>query len=75
MKKTLLFLIALYRRYFSPDTGIFRRKMPTCVFYPTCSAYSEEAITKYGVFKGGYLSIRRIIRCHPRQKNNIDMVQ
>ncbi len=75
MKKPLLFLLRKYRRYFSPDTGIFQRRMPTCVFYPTCSAYSEEAIMKYGAIKGGYLSLRRIARCHPWQQKHIDMLQ
>lgn len=75
MKKPLLFFIATYRRYFSPDTGVLRKKMPTCVFYPTCSAYAEEAIIKYGALKGGYLSLRRIARCHPWQKKHIDTVQ
>jgi putative membrane protein insertion efficiency factor len=75
MKKTLLFLIKTYRHLFSPDTGVFQRKMPTCIFYPTCSAYAQEAVEKYGAVKGVYLSIRRIIRCHPWQKKHIDIVQ
>jgi uncharacterized protein len=38
---------------------------PTCRFNPSCSAYAIEAIRRYGAIKGGYLSVKRIIRCHP----------
>jgi putative membrane protein insertion efficiency factor len=75
MKKPLLFLLRKYRLYFSPDVGILHRRMPTCVFYPTCSVYTEEAIMKYGAMKGVYLSFHRVIRCHPWQKKHIDMLQ
>lgn len=75
MKKPLLFLLRKYRYYLSPDVGILRRRMPTCVFYPTCSVYAEEAIMKYGAMKGAYLSLHRVIRCHPWQKKHIDMLQ
>lgn len=72
IKKILLTFISFYQLIFSPDKGIFRRRMPTCVFYPTCSDYSHEAISKYGVIKGIFLSIKRIIRCHPWQKEHFD---
>jgi putative membrane protein insertion efficiency factor len=36
-----------------------------CRFTPTCSDYAQEAISKYGVMKGGYLGLKRILRCHP----------
>lgn len=75
MKKAILFLIRQYRRFLSPDIGIFRTKrLPTCVFYPTCSDYSTEAIKKYGAIKGMILTIKRIARCHPWQKNHFDPV-
>lgn len=74
MKTILLTLLRTYRNFFSPDTGVFKKRMPTCVFYPTCSQYSEEAIMKYGATKGVYLSFRRVIRCHPWQKEHIDMI-
>jgi uncharacterized protein len=47
---------------------------PSCRFYPTCSAYSYEAISKYGPMKGGWLAVRRIIRCHPRNPGGFDPV-
>ncbi len=74
MKSLLLSFIRFYKAFLSPDKGIFRRRMPTCVFYPSCSNYAEEAIKKYGALKGSFLSIKRIIRCHPWQKKYFDPV-
>lgn len=45
---------------------------PHCVFYPTCSEYTKQAIVKYGALKGVALGIKRILRCHPWQKDHID---
>jgi len=64
MKRLLLFLISFYRRCISPLTP------PACRFTPTCSAYAYEAIQKYGVCKGGWLAIRRLLRCHPFYKGD-----
>lgn len=76
MKKICIGLIRAYRRYLSPDSGMLRKKrMPTCVFLPTCSEYAETAIEKYGVLKGGTLTIKRILRCHPWQKEHFDPVK
>jgi len=76
MKKICIGLIRAYRRYASPDSGMLRKKrMPTCVFLPTCSEYAETAIEKYGVLKGGALTIKRILRCHPWQKEHFDPVK
>lgn len=59
MKKFFIFPIRFYQRYISPMLP------PACRFTPTCSQYAIEAIEKYGIFKGLYLAIRRILRCHP----------
>ena len=64
----LISFIYLYRKLISP---LFP---PTCRFYPTCSAYSLEAIKKYGPFKGLYMSVRRILKCHPFNKGGYDPV-
>ena len=64
MKKVLLGMIRFYRRYISPVTPA------SCRFTPTCSAYALEAINKYGVIKGGWLSIKRFLRCHPFYKGD-----
>ncbi len=59
MKKLLLSMISFYRKRLSPMHG------PCCRFTPTCSAYAIEAIEKYGAAKGSWLSLRRILKCHP----------
>lgn len=64
MKRILLACIQFYRRFISP------MRPPCCRFIPTCSAYALEAVEKYGAWKGGFLAVRRILKCHPfhRQK-------
>ena len=64
MKKLLLGMIRFYRRNISPLTS------PKCRFIPTCSAYAYEAIEKYGAFKGGFLALKRFLRCHPFYKGD-----
>lgn len=55
----LLLLIQLYRRWISPLLG------PRCRFIPSCSAYGFEAIQRHGPWRGGWLTLRRLLRCHP----------
>lgn len=62
MKRLLLKLLGFYRRNISPYTP------PCCRFYPTCSAYAQEAITRYGAWTGGKLALKRLLRCHPFSK-------
>jgi hypothetical protein len=69
IKNILLKIIIAYRKYISP-----LKRQPTCRFTPTCSSYAYEAIIKFGVFKGVFLSIRRILRCHPFCKGGYDPV-
>jgi len=57
--------------FYQKNISIFL-KTNTCVFYPSCSEYTKQAIEKYGILKGIYLGFRRILRCHPWQKNHID---
>lgn len=64
MKKLMLALIRFYQRAISPYTPA------CCRFTPTCSAYAFEAINKYGAMKGGYLALRRLLRCHPFYKGD-----
>lgn len=61
-------LIRLYQLVISPILG------PKCRFTPTCSQYALEAIKKYGIFKGGWLAARRIVRCHPWGGHGYDPV-
>ena len=60
MKKILIFLIKFYRHQISPLKG-----GACCRFIPTCSEYALIAVEKYGAIKGGYLAIKRILRCRP----------
>lgn len=64
MKRLLLGLISFYRHHISPGTP------KSCRFTPTCSAYAYEAINKYGVLKGGWLALKRLLRCHPFYKGD-----
>ena len=64
MKKLLLSMIRFYRRHISPY------KPACCRFTPTCSAYAYEAINKYGALKGGWLALKRLLRCHPFYKGD-----
>ena len=66
MSRLMMFLIRGYQKYISPMIG------PHCRFIPTCSEYSYQAFSRYGFFKGAYLSIRRILRCHPFCKGGYD---
>ncbi|ROR22132.1 hypothetical protein EDD66_11612 [Mobilisporobacter senegalensis] len=69
MKRFLIFLIKMYRRFISPLKG-----RPSCIYVPTCSSYAITALEKYGVIKGTYLAIKRVLRCHPFAKGGYDPV-
>lgn len=66
--RALVATIKFYRRYISP------LKPPSCRFYPTCSEYAVQAITKYGALKGGWMAVKRISRCHPFHPGGYDPV-
>lgn len=68
MKKFLIIGIRFYQKYLSP------MKRARCPYIPTCSQYGIEAIEKYGVFKGGFLALWRILRCNPFSKGGYDPV-
>ena len=64
----MLAMIAFYRTCISPLLP------PACRYTPTCSQYAQEAIKKYGPFKGGWLALKRILRCNPWGGSGYDPV-
>lgn len=68
MKRLIIFLIRSYRTLISP---LFP---PSCRFHPTCSQYAMEAVERFGVWQGGILAVRRLLRCHPWHPGGYDPV-
>lgn len=68
MRWLLLHLIRFYQRFISPLTP------PSCIYTPSCSTYTYQAIQKYGALKGTYMGARRILRCHPWAQGGHDPV-
>lgn len=68
MKLLLLALIRFYQYVISPMLG------PRCRFVPTCSAYTAEAVSRHGAWKGLRLGVRRVCRCHPWHPGGYDPV-
>ncbi len=68
MHRLFIVFIRAYQLVLSPMLG------PACRYSPTCSQYAIEALQKYGIFKGSYLSLRRIASCHPWGGSGYDPV-
>lgn len=68
MKTIMLIFIKIYQKTLSPIVG------RSCRFYPTCSCYGYDAISKHGALKGGFLTLKRILRCHPFNPGGYDPV-
>jgi len=73
--KIIMTIIKAYQIILSPDKGVFRTNRPVCRFWPTCSDYGTRAIGKHGIFKGSWLSIKRIFRCHPFSDGGYDPIK
>lgn len=68
MRKLLMLPIRFYRKFISP------LKPPCCKYYPSCSMYALTAIERFGIFKGTWLAIWRILRCNPWSNGGVDYV-
>ncbi|MCP3901952.1 MAG: membrane protein insertion efficiency factor YidD [Desulfobacteraceae bacterium] len=68
MKKTLIIFVKTYQYCISPFFA------PACRFYPTCSVYAISAIEKHGSFKGFFLAVKRILKCHPFHPGGFDPI-
>jgi putative membrane protein insertion efficiency factor len=68
MRFALIAVIKFYRYFISPLLG------SNCRFYPSCSCYSQEALTRHGAVIGSYLTLRRLLKCHPFHEGGIDPV-
>jgi len=68
MKKVFLFFLICYKKFLSPILP------PSCRFYPSCSEYAYEAVEKHGAIRGGALSLKRLLRCHPYNPGGYDPV-
>jgi putative membrane protein insertion efficiency factor len=68
-KQLLIAIIKIYRKYISP------LKKPCCRYYPTCSEYALQAVSKHGFFKGSLMAAWRLLRCNPFSRGGIDPVK
>ncbi|MEI8103406.1 MAG: membrane protein insertion efficiency factor YidD [Candidatus Moraniibacteriota bacterium] len=75
VKKIVLWSIRWYQKVLSPDQGwfsvFFLEKW--CRFYPTCSQYTYLCVERFGVWRGMWLGLRRIVRCHPWNPGGFDL--
>ena len=72
MKKIILLFLKFYKKFISP---IFSNLGFHCKYYPSCSEYAKQAIVKYGLIKGFFLSIKRFLKCNPFSKGGYDPVK
>jgi uncharacterized protein len=69
LRRSIMGLIQLYRRYLSPMLPA------SCRYTPSCSLYTLQAIEKYGVMKGVFMGVLRVLRCHPFARGGFDPVR
>jgi len=69
VKALVLFAFKIYKKFISPFLP------QSCRFYPSCSHYCSEAVQRFGVAKGGWLSFKRIMKCHPLHPGGFDPLE
>ena len=69
IRSILTGMIKLYRKWISP------LKKPSCRFYPTCSQYALDALSRYGALKGSWLTVKRLLKCHPFHPGGYDLLK
>jgi uncharacterized protein len=69
VRTILVLLLRFYKAVISPLLP------PSCRFVPTCSEYAREAIERYGALRGGWMGVRRLLRCHPFHPGGYDPVK
>lgn len=69
MKKIGVMIINFYQKHISQ---IFKSRGICCKYYPTCSEYTKQAIEKYGLIRGAFIGLKRILRCNPFSKGGYD---
>ena len=67
-RRMVVGLITIYQKMVSPGLGV------NCRYQPTCSSYAAEAVSRFGVWRGGWLGVRRVARCHPLRPGGHDPV-
>lgn len=75
-KYLLISLIDIYQAILSPDHSWLKGRFPHgyCRYYPTCSEYAKQSIIRFGLIKGSWLALKRVLRCHPWAEPKIDSV-
>jgi putative membrane protein insertion efficiency factor len=68
MRRAAVFALRLYKRFISPLLP------PACRFYPTCSEYAAQAIAKHGLWRGGIMAAKRLVKCNPLHPGGVDPV-
>jgi len=75
-KNIAIGLIVIYQKLLSPDHSWIKGRFPYgyCRHYPTCSEYAKQAIEKFGFIKGGWLGMKRIVKCNPWAEPKVDNI-
>ncbi len=71
LKTLVLQILLIYQKFFSPFFTVYLGI--NCRYYPSCSEYAKEVISEWGVIKGGYLTLKRFLKCNPLFRGGVDL--